>query len=123
MWQKLLLIALAGSLGTLARFGVSQLANHWAGQGFPWGTLIVNSLGCFLFGLIWTLPEAYLSQEWKVVVLTGFMGSLTTFSTYSFECVDLAEHGKWSLAAGNLGVQLIAGLACVVIGLSVGRRM
>lgn len=123
MWVKLGWLALAGAAGTLARFGISGLAQRLGGAAFPWGTLAVNLAGCFLFGLVWTLAEDRLliSGETRFILLTGFMGAFTTFSTFAFETGEFLREAQWLEAAGNLAAQNLLGLACIFLGLAVGR--
>ena len=77
------LLFLAGGAGALARYGVSELANTLVGRQYPLGTFVVNVLGCFLFGLIWELAAVRLliSDTVRLIILVGFMGSFTTFSS------------------------------------------
>jgi CrcB protein len=123
MIKKLLLIALAGGMGSLARYGLSGLVQNIAGGKFAWGTATVNVLGCFLFGTIWSLTEEkmLISGETRAIILTGFMGAFTTFSTYIFETGELMRDSQWILATTNIFAQIIIGLFCFFIGLSVGR--
>ncbi len=121
--QKLLLIAVAGSLGALARYGLAGLVQRWTDSLFPWGTVVVNVAGCFLFGLLWVAMEERFSfsPDARIVVLTGFLGAFTTFSTYMFETQHLLEDSEYLRAVGNLGLQNGAGLAAMIAGLSLGR--
>lgn len=121
--QRLLLIALAGSLGALARYGLAGLVQNNSGSSFPWGTVTVNVLGTFLFGFVWSLADERLliSAETRLIVLTGFMGAFTTFSTFMFETGTLMQDDQWFLAVGNLAVQLVAGIVCLFLGLAAGR--
>src|SRR3990172_253106 len=82
MIHKLALLALAGSLGTLARYGLAGLVHRYDGASFPWGTLAVNVTGCFLVGLLAALFESRwpVTGETRVILLVGFMGAFTTFS-------------------------------------------
>lgn len=123
--QKLLWIGVAGALGTLARFALGGLVQRFGGAGFPWATLTVNILGSFLFGVIWSLAEDRLliSGETRFIVLTGFMGAFTTFSTYMFETNTLLNDAEWGLAALNLIGNNAVGLLVLVLGLSAGRLM
>jgi len=121
--KELLWLAVAGATGTLCRYGLSGLA-QWIGQArFPWGTLAVNGLGCFLFGLIWVLAEQRLviGGQTRAIVLIGFMGAFTTFSTYAFETGQLLRDSEWFLAAGNLLAHNAIGLLCVFLGFGTGR--
>jgi len=123
MARKLLLIALAGSVGTLARYWLAGAVYKVLGSDFPWGTWAVNIFGCFLFGLVWVLAEErfLISGETRVVILVGFMGAFTTFSTYIFESSQMAFESQWLPLAANLAGQNIAGFAGFVLGMILGR--
>lgn len=120
---KLALLALAGAIGALARYGLSGIAQQACGEKFAWGTLAVNAVGCFLFGLVWTLAEDRLiiSGQTRVILLTGFMGAFTTFSTFAFETSEYIRDSQWMLATANLAGQNVLGLICVLLGLAAGR--
>ena len=75
MLQRILWLAVAGAAGTLARYWLSGVVQLFTGTGFPWGTLAVNGLGCFVFGLVWTMAE----EQVKVVQLKSFEGSAASF--------------------------------------------
>ncbi len=123
--QKLLLIALAGAFGAMARYGLSGLVLRVTGAGFPYGTLAVNVVGCFLFGLVWALAaeRMMVSPEARTVILVGFLGSFTTFSTFVFESHWLIADARWLPAAGNLLLMNLSGLGIFVLGLTLGRAM
>lgn len=118
MAHKLLLMALAGAAGALARYGLSNAVHALAGKSFPWGTMAVNVLGCFLFGLVWALGEAreLLAAETRTILLAGFMGAFTTFSTFVFESEQLLRGAQWLALACNLASQLGLGLGALVLG-------
>jgi CrcB protein len=123
MTQRLLLIALAGALGTLARYGLSGVVQKLAGGDFPWGTFVVNMLGCFLFGVVWTLADERLviSQDQRIVMLGGFMGAFTTFSTFIFDTGSFVRDSQWIMASGNVLLQTAIGLAFLFLGILAGR--
>ena len=123
MLEKLGLIALAGAAGTLARYWVSGLVYGVAGRNFPWGTAAVNILGCFLFGLVWQLGEGrmLIRAETRTIILTGFMGAFTTFSTFIFESGGLLEDHRYLALFANLGFQTLLGFAALFAGLALGR--
>ena len=123
MLQKLLLIALAGAIGTLARYGLGGFVQEHCGKVFPWGTVAVNLLGCLLFGLVWaSLEERWpASGETRTIILIGFMGAFTTFSTFMFETEGLLRDSEWWLALGYFAVHNVGGLAALLAGLAVGR--
>jgi CrcB protein len=124
MTQRLLLISVAGATGTLARYGLGGLVQGvFVGKGLPWGTLFVNVLGCFLFGLVWTLADerVIISEESRVIILGGFMGAFTTFSTFIFETGGFAREAQWVLATGNILIQTLVGLVFLFVGIMAGR--
>ena len=125
MWMKIGLLAIAGAVGTLARYWLNNFVYWLCGEGFPWWTLVVNVLGCFLFGLVWTLAEerALISGETRLIILTGFMGAFTTFSTYAFETSDRIRLGLWLSALGNFAAQNVLGIFGVFLGWAVGRLL
>jgi CrcB protein len=115
--RLVLLIAVAGALGAVARYGLGGLVHKWAGAGFPWGTLIVNLLGCFALGLLMRLSlDNAVSDETRLMIGTGFLGAFTTFSTFGYETLRLLETGAFGLAAANAAGSLILGLGCVWLG-------
>jgi len=121
--QKLVLIALAGAAGAVARYLLGGLVHRLFGAGFPWGTLAVNVVGCFLFGLVWALGEERMlfGSEARLIVLVGFMGAFTTFSTFAFETTEMLRNAEWLAAAGNLVGQNAAGLGAVVLGFAAAK--
>lgn len=87
-------VALGGAIGAVARYGVNVSSSHFFGHGFPWGTVIVNILGSFLMGVaIVKFSQLELSQGMKTMLITGFLGAFTTFSTFSLDAVTLYERG------------------------------
>jgi len=125
MAWKILYLSLAGALGTLARYWLSGAVQKVFGIDFPWGTWAVNVFGCLLFGLVWVLSEErfLLSAHSRLIILVGFMGAFTTFSTYVFESSQLAFEGQWLHVAANLIGQNIAGFAGLFLGILIGRAV
>lgn len=123
--RKLLLLSFAGTLGTLARFGLQGWVQSLMGGRFPWGTVAVNLAGCFAFGVCWSFFEerATITGEARIIVLTGFMGAFTTFSTFVFETAQLLRDDQWFLAFANFSLQNFVGLAALFIGLAIGRLL
>ena len=123
--HKLLLIALAGAAGTLCRYWLSGAVYDALGRDFPWGTWAVNILGSFLFGLVWELGQdrMLLRTEARTVLLTGFMGAFTTFSTFIFESGAFLEEGRILPALANVGFQTVLGFAALFGGLMLGRML
>jgi fluoride exporter len=123
--KELTILAVLGAVGTLARYGLSGWVQRWSGSGFPWGTLAVNTLGCLLFGLVWTLAEERLviSGQTRLLLLAGFLGAFTTFSSFAFETTQLLRDGEMLLAIVNVVLQNVLGLICVAAGMIVGRAL
>jgi len=123
MFHKFLWLALAGALGTLARYGLAGFVHKLDGVSFPWGTLAVNLTGCFFTGLLWTLFENRwsVSGETRTLVLVGFMGAFTTFSAFILETGELLCPGEWMYAAANIFMQNGLGLAALFAGAALGR--
>jgi CrcB protein len=121
--RKLLLLFMAGGLGTLARFGMQRWAQDLSGSLYPWGTTAVNMVGCLAFGFCWSYFETRASWtgEGRFVVLVGFMGAFTTFSTFIFETNQLLRDEQWLFAFGNIAIQNFVGLAALFVGLALGR--
>lgn len=122
---KILLVMIGGSVGALCRYGTGLLAVKLFGTGFPWGTLLVNLMGCFLIGLSFALAErtSLLSPSVRLLFMTGFLGALTTFSTYALETVNSARAGINLTAVANVLVNNIGGVVLVVIGMWLGRTL
>lgn len=116
-------LALAGALGTLARYGLGLLSLRWFGDDFPWGTLLINSLGCLLFGFLWALAEEqkWLTKDVRLILLTGFLGAFTTFSTFAFETGRLMEEARFAAALANIALEVGLGLLGVFLGFALGR--
>lgn len=120
---KVILLAVTGAVGTLARFGLQGVVQKTTGATFPWGTLAVNMLGCFVFGIVWAVAEGrwQFRPETRSIVLIGFLGSFTTFSSFVFETSELLRGNQWGLALGNLAAQNIVGIVLFFAGLFLGR--
>jgi CrcB protein len=123
MATKLLLLAVAGGLGTLSRYGCGVLVQRMAPGPFPWHTFAVNMIGCFLFGAFFAVAV----EKWgwdgdsRIIVLTGFMGAFTTFSTFAFETAGLFRENQYALAVLNLAAQNTLGVAALFLGLAMAR--
>ena len=92
------------------------------GPGFPWGTLVVNLTGSFLIGFIWNfLEEKALSSELRFLVVTGFLGAFTTFSTFSLEVLHQIRDGAWKLALANVLASVVFGLILAYAGFALAK--
>ena len=118
------LLGLAGACGVLARFGITKALTS-EGMTFPWGTVAVNLLGCFLYGLFVAVVHEHLqlhkNHEIAIIALTGFLGALTTFSTYAFDMYVFFEQKAWWPLAGYAVLQNGGGLLLLLAGIWIGR--
>jgi CrcB protein len=118
-------IAIAGALGALCRWAISRGGQTLFGAGFAWGTLIVNVLGCFLIGFLMYagLNTDKFPEPARSALAIGFLGAMTTFSTFSYETIGYLEDGSWALAGCNIAANLVIGLGATVGGLALARTL
>ena len=123
--MKIILVLIGGSIGALCRYGVNLLTARLWGSAFPWGTLAVNLAGCFLIGLVFGLAErtSLVTPVFRLFFVTGFLGALTTFSSFAVETTNLAQTGQPFLAAVNLLTNNAGGLVLVLLGLGLAKQL
>ena len=123
--QKVLFIGLAGLAGTLFRYWLSGFVARQYGETFPWGTLVVNVVGCFLAGgLYYLLEERFLvSPTLRSVILIGLLGGFTTFSSFGLQTFTLLRDGEFALATLNVTLSNFVGLLMVWIGYSLAKAL
>lgn len=122
--MNILLVMAGGSLGALSRYGVSLLAAKLFGPRFPWGTAIVNLSGCFLIGLAFALADrglGIMNPSIQLFFITGYLGALTTFSTFGLETVNAFREGRYLVSAANILANNAIGSFLVFLGILVGR--
>jgi fluoride exporter len=121
---RLVLIAIFGAIGTLARYGLQGFVQVRAASTFPYGTLLINLSGCFLLGLIgqFTLNRMVISPDWRVAIAVGFFGGYTTFSSFGWETAKMLESGEWAWATTYVGASVFAGLLLSVAGIHLANK-
>ncbi len=119
MWQPALAISVGAAAGALLRWFLGLKLNAWY-PAIPLGTLAANLVGGYLIGLAMAFfaHAPHLPPEWRLLVITGFCGGLTTFSTFSAEVVTLLQQGRLLLAAGAIALHLVGSLLATVAGLA-----
>ena len=121
---RILLIGLAGAMGTLSRYLVGVWAGRTLGAAFPYGTFIVNVLGCFLIAMIaHAAARQVISPEMRLTLATGFMGGLTTYSSFNLETTQFVTAGAWYQASLNLGMTLGVCFVAGLLGLALARAL
>lgn len=118
------LVGGAGAGGALARYLLGRFIAERASSAFPWGTFVINVTGAFLIGLLFALAGQKLIASWlQTTLATGFLGGYTTFSTMSWEGLQLARGGSTRQSLLYLGGSAALGLLAAALGLGVGRLL
>lgn len=122
---RLLLICIFGALGTGTRYLVGVWAGNRLGLSFPFGTLIVNVAGSFLIGLVSALALGLASfpPNLRLAITTGFLGGMTTYSSFNHETLRLFEEGARATALLNFGITAVGSLIAGLLGLALGRAL
>ncbi len=125
MPRLLLLVGFAGALGTVTRYLVGLWAARALGTGFPFGVLIVNIVGCFLIAAITQVASSTMlvSPTLKVALTTGFMGGLTTYSSFNLDTTQFLESRSWYTATVNFSATTVGCFAAGLLGFAAARRM
>ncbi len=118
----LLAVALGGAIGASARFLISTGMHRLLGGSFPYGTLTVNILGSLLIGFLFSYFEQTISPLQKALLVTGMLGALTTFSTFSLETLLILQEGLYLKALLNMGLNLILCLGATMAGMALFHR-
>ena len=123
--ERFLWICFAGALGTGARYLIGLWAGEKLGTAFPYGTFIVNLTGCFLIALVIqaALNMAAFPPTLRLALTTGFMGGLTTYSSFAYETTRLAQDGALGAAFLNFALTTVACFAAVLLGLAAAQRL
>ena len=121
---QLLVIGCGGAVGAMMRYGLGLRVTLLAGSAFPWGTLLVNIVGCFLAGLLFALAvtRTPLSDLLRNGLQIGLLGGFTTFSAFSIDAITLFDQGLWLRGLLYIVTSVIVSLLGTYLGMSVGRN-
>ena len=122
---QVVLIALCGAFGTIARYAVSGWTYRWLGSSFPYGTLAVNLIGCFLIGLVAHVAQTtdLIPPHFRQAATIGVLGGFTTFSSFGYETLLQLQGGQWRNGLLNIGANVVIGLLAVWLGIVAGRQL
>lgn len=122
--SRFLVVALGGALGAMFRYGVALLVGAFWKRDFPLATLLINVTGSFVLGFFATVAteRSAIDPAIRLLVITGFLGAYTTFSTFEYETQRLAESGALGWAALNVITSVAAGFAAIQLGITLARR-
>ena len=123
MIKSLLIVGTGSFIGGAMRYWLSTLMKSVCGQGFPWGTLMVNLLGCFLFGMLFAVfgKSSATDNTLYLLLTTGICGGFTTFSTFANESVQMLQQGNTWGFVGYVATSIVAGLALIALGYGVAK--
>lgn len=122
--MRFIFIAAGGAAGAVMRYLVSGWAYALLGQGFPWGTLVVNLIGAFLIGFLWQLFEYFpISPDMRNLIFIGGLGAFTTFSTFAFETLNLFRAGDARMGIINILAMDVLGILLGLLGVILGRML
>lgn len=116
--HSVIAISIGAMLGALARWRLSLWLNQGAAI-LPWGTLAANWIGAYIVGVavVFFQSQTQIDPVWRLAVITGFLGALTTFSTFSAEVIAMLQHGRMALAVGTAGLHLLGSLLLTWVGM------
>ena len=113
-----LVIGIGGFVGAVSRYGIAVWIGQRWGRSFPLGTFVINVSGSFLIGLLMTLMADRFTEnpQWRLLLVVGFLGAYTTFSTFEYETGALLKDGEWLFAGLNVVLSVIAGFVALKLG-------
>jgi CrcB protein len=121
---QIAVLSLGGVFGVNARYWLGLWVNRWASQRFPWATFLINVTGSFAIGFLTMLLARRLPhQNFRLLVLTGFLGGYTTYSTFAFESLTLWERGEKGISIAYMASTVAAGFVAVTLGVALARNL
>lgn len=124
--ESMWLVLFGGGIGSVCRYWMSNTVAQWLGRSFPYGTLVVNALGSFLIGFLFAYllnRTGSVSPALRALLIVGFLGGFTTFSSFSLETVGLLENGEFLRAVLNVGISVGLCLSLTILGIWIERQL
>ena len=123
--MNIVIIGIGGALGAVTRYGVALWVGQRWGRSFPLGTFVINMSGSFLIGLLMTLlAERFtVNPQWRLLLVVGFLGAYTTFSTFEYETGALLKDGEWTFAMLNVILSVVVGFIALKLGEMVAKTI
>lgn len=119
----IILVGFGGGFGAISRFAIAWGCQRFLALSAPMGTLTANVLGCFLIGLLIGSGKAEQSDTARLALGVGFLGGLTTFSTFGAETIAHLHQGQYAAAGGHVALNVVLGLLAVVLGIVLGKKV
>ena len=121
--RDFVIVSIGAIVGGNARWVISRYAARLLGPVFPYGTLIINIAGSLIVGffIIWTTERVLVDPRWRLLIVVGFCGAFTTFSSYAFETMAYFEQGQWALMVANVLSNNLLCLGAVLVGMALAR--
>jgi len=123
--NNVLIVSIGAIFGANARYILSRFAAKIMGPVFPYGTLLINVSGSLIVGffMIWASERVLIDPRWRLLIVIGFCGAFTTFSSYAFETVAYFEQGQWWLMFTNIASNNLLSLAAALAGMALARAL
>lgn len=123
--MNILLVAVGGALGAVARFVVGNAVSRAIGSALPYGTFVINVIGCFAMGLLMTIivDRELLPATWRLLLCVGLLGGFTTFSSFGYEALMLLTEGRMLAALAYVGGSVVLGLMAAGMGVLCARAL
>jgi CrcB protein len=123
--MNILIVGIGGFMGALSRYGLALWIGQRWGRAFPLGTFVINVSGSFLIGLFMTLmAERFtVNPQWRLLLIVGFLGAYTTFSTFEYETGALLKDGEWTFAMLNIILSVVVGFVALKLGEALAKMI
>jgi|SRR5208283_545707 len=123
--MNIIIIGIGGFIGSITRYGMAFWIGQRWGRSFPLGTFVINVSGSFVIGLLMTLftERLLVNPQWRLLLVVGFLGAYTTFSTFEYETGTLVRDGEWLIAGMNVVFSVMAGFIALKLGAMLAKSI